>query len=435
MHGLLDLHILDAPFLLVVYGLSVAALIYLVIRRSTWSRPVVLIAALAGAAVGLLAGWFTSGIWDFFGISFTPITRMWICLAFAAIAVAVTNLVHSRWWRKVIASLSIGLFVLAGAVGINVDFGMFGTIQAALGAETFPYLRPTALHTSASPVTSRVAQPLWRAWSAPAAMPAKGTIGTVTIPGTVSGFHARNALVYLPPAALVANPPRLPLLMMLSGQPGAPYNIFDSVRLADLLNSYSQSHAGLAPIVIVPDQLGSAYRNPMCVDSALGNSATYLTVDVRNWVLAHLNVARNPSDWAIGGYSQGGTCSIQLGAAHPEIFGSVVDVSGELAPSLGSMQNTIRAGFAGSVAAYEAAKPVTVLAAHAPYADSVAIFGVGQNDPRFAPSQHRVADAAAKAGMKVTFVTSPGTAHDWHTVRYTVERALPILYARWGLSG
>ncbi|MHB1235899.1 MAG: alpha/beta hydrolase, partial [Microbacteriaceae bacterium] len=273
MRGLLDIHILDASFLLVVYGLSTAAVAYLVIRRSTRSKPLILIAAaLIGAGVGLLAGWIASGMWDFFGISFTLVTRMWISLAFAAIAVAVTNFRDSRWPRKAIASLSIGLFVLTAAVGINVDFGMFGTIKAALGAQSFPYLATTALHTPSTPI----AQPLWKTWSAPAGMPARGTIGTVTIPATVSGFHARHALVYLPPAARVPNPPRLPVLMMLSGQPGAPYNIFDSARLADVLDSYSKTHAGLAPIVVVPDQLGSAYRNPMCVDSALGNSATYL---------------------------------------------------------------------------------------------------------------------------------------------------------------
>ncbi len=432
MRGLLDIHILDASFLLVVYGLSTAAVAYLVIRRSTRSKPLILIAAaLIGAGVGLLAGWIASGMWDFFGISFTLVTRMWISLAFAAIAVAVTNFRDSRWPRKAIASLSIGLFVLTAAVGINVDFGMFGTIKAALGAQSFPYLATTALHTPSTPI----AQPLWKTWSAPAGMPARGTIGTVTIPATVSGFHARHALVYLPPAARVPNPPRLPVLMMLSGQPGAPYNIFDSARLADVLDSYSKAHAGLAPIVVVPDQLGSAYRNPMCVDSALGNSATYLTVDVRNWVLTHLNVEQSPRDWAIGGYSQGGTCSIQLAAAHPQIFGNLIDVSGELAPGDGSVQKTIRSGFAGSAAAYAAAKPLSILAAQAPYPDSVAIFGVGQNDPRFAVGQHRLAAAAAQAGMQVTFVTSPGTAHDWHTVRYTVERALPLLYARWGLSG
>jgi enterochelin esterase-like enzyme len=227
----------------------------------------------------------------------------------------------------------------------------------------------------------------------------------------------------------------LPVFIMLSGQPGAPYNIFDSAKLGLVLDSYSKLHNGLAPIVVVPDQLGAPDRNPMCVDSALGNSETYLTVDVHNWILTHLNVESNSRDWVIGGYSQGGTCSVQLAAKYPEIFGNFIDVSGELAPHVGTPANTIAKGFGGSAAAYEAAKPLALIAAHAPYSDMVAFFGIGQNDARFTPGQRELATAAESAGMKVTFVTSPGSAHDWHTVRYTIEQALPILYARWGLSG
>jgi len=51
---------------------------------------------------------------------------------------------------------------------------------------------------------------------------AAGVVSTVVIPGSVSGFAARPAWVYLPPAALVRNPPALPVLVLLHGQPGSP---------------------------------------------------------------------------------------------------------------------------------------------------------------------------------------------------------------------
>jgi hypothetical protein len=31
-------------------------------------------------------------------------------------------------------------------------------------------------------------------------------------------------------------------------------------------------------------------------------------------------------------------------------------------------------------------------------------------------------------------LSSPGTAHDWHTVKYAYEHGLPLLYQQWGLS-
>ena len=53
----------------------------------------------------------------------------------------------------------------------------------------------------------------------------------------------------------------------------------------------------------------------MCVDGPLGYSATYLTVDVPGVdPIAHLHGQAARRAWAIGGFSQGGTCSLQLAA-------------------------------------------------------------------------------------------------------------------------
>lgn len=433
MHLLLDIRILSGPFVIIVYGLSLVTVVYLVARQHIRSRLLILVlAAVGGAVIGFGMSWLVGDVWNVFDVPPTPVMRMWVCLAFAGIAIAGTNLRHSRWPRKVIASLAIVLFVLTAAVGINVDFAGFSTIRAALGLGALPLMTLPAVDPTDPGSPDR---PLTKTWSAPVDMPAKGRVGTVIIPATVSKFDTRDALVYLPPAALTANPPKLPILVMLSGQPGAPYNIFDTARLPGLLDRYAQSHNGLAPIVVVPDQLGAVDHNPMCVDSALGNSATYLTVDVPNWIRTHLNVAQDRVDWAVGGYSQGGTCSIQFAAGYPGVFGSFIDISGELAEHSGSVQDTINRGFGGSAAAYSAAKPLAVLAGRAPYPDSTAIFGIGENDSRFSPGQHLLASAARRAGMNVTVITSPNSAHDWNTVRYTLAHAMPILYARWGLGG
>jgi S-formylglutathione hydrolase FrmB len=261
-----------------------------------------------------------------------------------------------------------------------------------------------------------------------------GTVGSVVIPATVSHFAARTAIVYLPPAALVKNAPRLPVLEMLSGQPGSPANLISAGALATILDGYAAQHAGLAPIVVIPDQLGAPQSNPMCIDSPLGNSATYLTVDVPNWINSHLHVLGDRANWAIGGFSQGGTCSIQIGAKFTGIYGTIFDISGQLAPYRVSVPTTIATGFGGSVAAYDAAKPLALLAAHGPYSDTLGIFVVGQNDARYGAASATVSNAAKAAGMTVDHIESPGTAHDWHTVQFAIHQALPLLYARWGLA-
>jgi S-formylglutathione hydrolase FrmB len=171
----------------------------------------------------------------------------------------------------------------------------------------------------------------------------------------------------------------------------------------------------------------------MCVDGSLGASATYLTVDVPNWIRSHLTVQPSPDAWAIGGFSQGGTCSIQLGAAHPELFSAIIDISGQLAPKNGGLTQTIAVGFGGNAAAYRSALPEAVLARHAPYRGMVAVFGVGQLDARYGPVAARLSAAAAAAGVQATEQVSPGTGHDWHTVQWVLTHGLDAVYVRLGL--
>lgn len=68
---------------------------------------------------------------------------------------------------------------------------------------------------------------------------------------------------------------------------------------------------------MVADALGATEANPMCMDSDLGNVFTYLTVDLPSWVKDHLQVSADPRDWAIGGYSYGGTCALQTAVSAP----------------------------------------------------------------------------------------------------------------------
>jgi S-formylglutathione hydrolase FrmB len=173
----------------------------------------------------------------------------------------------------------------------------------------------------------------------------------------------------------------------------------------------------------------------MCVDSALGNAASYVTKDVTTWISTHLAALSGPANTGIGGFSEGGTCAIQFGAAHPELYGAIVDISGQVAPKNGSVQQTIDRGFGGSRSAYERAIPANLLAARKPYSSTLALFYVGADDQRYGPGLHRVAAAATDAGMQATLVLSPGTAHDWHTVVFALQHAVPAVSQHWGLDG
>lgn len=411
-------------------------------RRLRWTA--LAIAAIAGSTAGGALIWYIGDVQNAFGVSPTWVDRIWVGGVVAGVAVALVNLWSTAWRRKLLAVGSVFVFVLAGALAINRDGSVYHNLAQALGTEQ---VKPLTLRTHAPepPTSTSIPLPayatstafdpkLYATWKAPATMPKVGTVGSVRIPGTVSHFPARPAIVYLPPAALVAHPPALPVVVMLSGQPGEPGSLLASGGLAVTLDRLAKADRGLAPIVVIPDQLGSTSANPMCVDGKLGNSATYLADDVPTYIKAHFRVTTDRRAWAIGGFSQGGTCSIQLASSHPELFGSFVDVAGEHGPSLESRQATIVKGFGGSVAAYRAAQPTAIMAAHGRYADTLAFFAVGENDTEYGGAMTANSAAAAAAGMRVIRYISPHTAHDWLTATNGMAAGLSDLYPRLGLA-
>jgi S-formylglutathione hydrolase FrmB len=271
-----------------------------------------------------------------------------------------------------------------------------------------------------------------RIWRPPRAMPKAGTVDQVSIPGVASGFAARPGYVYLPPAYLARPRPQLPVLVLLGGQPGNPRVWVDSGQVQAVMDGFASRHHGLAPVVVMPDDLGSEFANPLCLDSRLGRVQTYLTVDVPDWITSHLQVRPPGQGWAVGGFSQGGTCAIQLATQAPRLYPFFVDISGQLAPTLGSRQRTIRRAFGGDAAAFARVDPVVVLA-HTRFPGSAGVFVGGTSDPVYTPQQRRMYLAARRAGMNVTFLYLPG-GHDWRVWRGGLERNVAWLATQLGIT-
>ena len=296
LNWLLTLQIDTGTFLIPLDIIAVVLMVYLLVRipMRSWI-PRAAAALVLGALLGLLVTWLVSDVWNVFGVPLTLVTRLWFSGALAALSLVIVNLWGTNWWRKSIALVSIPVILVSTAAAINVDFGTYRNLKDALGISPYGPMDVSRLSGRAGTMDPSVGH----TWQAPPGMPTRGTVGTVTIPGTVSGFTARSALVYLPPAALVPNPPVLRVLVMFAGQPGMPAAVFTAGRLAATMDAYAAGHNGLAPIVVAPDQLGRANQNPMCVDSPLGNSETYLTRDVPTWIRSHLQVSDDPRYWAV----------------------------------------------------------------------------------------------------------------------------------------
>lgn len=419
-----------ALFALTALALVVLVVIALLDRRFKDLLRQVGMGIICGA-VGLLLAWLLSDVFMVFGVSLGWMVILAVGLGFLAAGFSVMALIHNHGWRRVLAALAILLTVLSTALRIDIIYGEFTTVGSIFSVPIYPNL------TRTPPERATMSVEEWRNLSSEGrtpSHPAQGRTYTTRIVGTESNFHARPADIYLPPAALSAKPPALPVFVLLAGQPGSPDRLFTAGGIQDLMDSYAARHNGLAPIVVSPDQNGSSTHNTLCVDSPVyGNAETYLSRDVPAWIRRHLPVAAQPSMWAIGGFSQGGTCSTQLGPRHPRIYGNMLPADGELEPTQGNQDQMIKDYFGGDRAKFLAQVPTRAIAAKAPSGQAL-FTAAGSMDPHSQKNMMAIAKAAKSAGMTVEVVVAQGSGHDWHTVRTAWKPGLEWLGERMGLG-
>ncbi len=385
----------------------------------------------AGGVIALLA-WLIDDVWRPFpdSLPFTVVLWSWVALAGLVLAFARQPLLRTGPRRA--AAIAAGVLALAGAANqVNGYFQAYPSLRVVLA----PWLDPQPVFTRTVDVTEVVAGPghaLAGIWHSPPGMPKTGTVYRVNIPGVTSGFAARPGYLYLPPAYLAAPRPQLPVLVLLAGQPGDPRAWLDSGRIQAVMDGFAERHDGLAPVVVMPDDLGSEFANPLCLNSRLGQVQTYLTVDVPDWITSHLQVRPPGQGWAIGGFSQGGTCAIQLSTQAPRLYPFFVDISGQAEPTLGSRRLTISRAFGGDAAAFARVDPIAVLV-RTRFPRNAGVLVAGANDRVYTSQQRVMYLAARRAGMTVTFMELPG-GHDWRVWRGGLEHNVAWLASWLGIT-
>jgi S-formylglutathione hydrolase FrmB len=389
-----------------------------------------LIVMAAGGVIALLT-WLVKNVWRPFPDSLPFVIVLWSWVALTGLVLAFARQLLLGTWPRRAAAIAAGVLVLGAAANqVNGYFHAYPSLRVVLA----PWLDPKPVFTKTVNVTEVVAKPgqtLESIWDPLRGLPKTGAVYQVNMPGVRSGFPARPGYIYLPPAYLATPRPQLPVLVLLAGQPGDPRAWVDSGQIQAMMDGFANRHHGLAPVVVMPDDLGSEFANPMCLNSRLGNIQTYLTVDVPNWITSHLQVRPPEQGWAIGGFSQGGTCTIQLSTQAPRLYPFFVDISGQIEPTLGSRQRTIGRAFRGDAAAFARVDPIVVLA-HTRFPRNAGVFVGGSNDA-YTPQQRKMYLAARHAGMKVTFMKLPGV-HDWRVWRGGLEHNVAWLASRLGIT-
>jgi enterochelin esterase-like enzyme len=418
--------------LLAAAGLGLVCLLSLGRTRRWWSRAVPVCFAVTAVLLALV--WVALEVGRTWPDPLPWTVYAWIGAGLLGVVLLAAGWRLLRWPLRVVAIGAAVLVVIGAADLVDSVYGSYPTIATALrlpppDSVDASHVLGNRGHTQALAPPGR---PLWRTWVPPRDLPTHGAVTEVTIPPARSGFRARTAWVYLPPAYLVAARPLLPVLMMIGGQPGGSRDWLDGGRIAQRMDDWAHAHGGLAPVVVMPDGTGGELDNPLCMDSALGRVDTYLSQDVLHWVDTTLQVDPDHARWAVGGFSYGGTCALQLAVAHPDVFPTFFDVSGEQGPSLGNREKTLEAAFHGDAAAFAAVDPLQELA-HNRYPASAGYLAVGAQDGVYRPQALAVVAATRAAGMTVIYQELPG-GHSWDVWGPAFNDALPWLASRTGIA-
>lgn len=432
MDWIADIPLTDGPVYWTVWVLGCAAAVSLVWRprpvaRRRWLFSVAATLAAAAALVLLIHGILI--YWASVFPEELPLEVLaWAFTAVAALLLILVRFRPATWRRRSLDVVALLAVVLLAAVQINAYFGLNRTV-ADLTGTALTRIPPLEQELMRQPGTA--ARPL-AGWEAAGELPDKGVLRTVSIPGTASGLQTRTSYIYLPPAYFAANRPGLPVLVLVPGQPGGPADWLTGGSLPARMDSFAARHGGLAPVVVVVDPNGSQSANNLCMDSTLAKADTYLSVDVPAWISDTLDVDSDPRQWAMGGFSFGATCAVQMATRHPELYTGVLAFASESEPALAKeRQKTVDAAFRGNTAAFDAQVPLTLLKERQ-YPGSTAYFAAGATDPEFVANLRALEAAAARAGFSVSSDVVENTGHSWDVLTPGMANGLELLAAHWG---
>ena len=247
-----NLSLIDGPLPFIFLGLGAASLLFLLFRRSLRWCLFAVVSALLALAASAAACWAVIHVFYLWPEELPSNGVIQVALVLWILTLGSTTALAGLRRQRPDDSARVGddsrtprptashtprrssgrrrgLAVLATLVALtsvslssNSDFGQFPTVGSLFSSHAISFSTaaiPSVEHHRGSRFMSTSVQ---AHWNAPAGLPATGTVRSLAIAGTVSGFNGRNAVVYLPPAYSAANRPVLSVLVLVSGQPGSP---------------------------------------------------------------------------------------------------------------------------------------------------------------------------------------------------------------------
>lgn len=240
----------------------------------------------------------------------TPQFLIWFgVVAFLGwVACAVSIRRHHR--RVAIVAGIAGLLLTIGtaADAVNAHYQYLPRVDDVIGVPTWP-----------SSSVRVVADPGTRSYP-------HGTVVSIPIPGDVSGFRNRSAMVYLPPQYFTEPGQRFAVVYLLHGSPGAPVDWF---RAADAAKAGLDAATAGTPVILVAPRVSRKWTNDSeCVDRSTERIETYVTADVVPTIDRTLRTIPTAQGRGLAGMSAGGYCALNIGLRHRDTFRGILDMSG-----------------------------------------------------------------------------------------------------------
>ncbi|MFG1932217.1 alpha/beta hydrolase [Mycobacterium sp. NPDC048908] len=380
-------------------------------RRSGLGR-LVAVAAAGGITAFALNCWFES-----LGLAGEPApTQLWAWtgVAVAAIVLTAAGWAGAGWLQRNLYALSAAVCLLCVGLTVNAWIGYFPTVPIA-----FSQLADRRL-------PGQIEWADVHAMQAGMTAPPRGVLMSIEAGTGASGFAHRDEHVYLPPVWFTTTPPPvLPAVMMIAGQFHTTADWIRAGEAVATLDAYAESHDGYGPVAVFVDSNGAFLNDTECVNGPRGNAADHLTDDVIAYTTARFGV--QPAGWGVVGFSAGGTCAVNLTVMNPMQFSTFVDIGGDIGPNTGSKAQTVEQLFGGSVQAWEAFDPITVMHRHRRYDGASGQFVVPESvGGGYQDAATTLCDAARRHGITCTVSTHPGR-HTWPAAADAFRQTLPWL--------
>ena len=169
-----------------------------------------------------------------------------------------------------------------------------------------------------------------------------GYLFETTVKGRLSRT-SRVVYIYLPPQYFLTkyDSYRFPVIELLHGSPGNPEQWVNPMNVLPTLDDMIATRQADPAVLVMPDTNGGQRYSLQCLN-AIGDvqDATYVAVDVPNFVAANYRVQPPGKAWGVAGLSAGGFCAANLALQYPARYGYAGVMSGYFAP----VENIVPAG-------------------------------------------------------------------------------------------